>query len=106
VTGWRSDARPWRIALIVAGGLLLSLQGCALATIPLNAAATTSVVDRQNRATTQIAQMNCSQLRARWAELERNRLGRFNPLGTWGQERAAIRAMLIDRRCRLPEGGS
>jgi hypothetical protein len=94
-----------KAALLTIAAMLLS--GCLGAVaIPLITtagvtAATSTSVDRTVSYAERTTRMNCRQLRSEYARLQRDALGRANPLGGWAGRRAAIVSAASNRGCSL-----
>lgn len=77
-----------RIALVCLA--VVSLSGCVAVAIPLTAAASGAMSDRAISRTEDIAQMNCSELREKWAEVS-SPGAVFNPTRLIAAERSMVR---------------
>ncbi len=91
-----------------AGVLATSLSGC-LAAIAVPMVATTGALGASaasaNNAVDfgrETQRMNCNQLRAEYAKLQANQLGRFSPFGSWASRRAAVQSAADQKGCQLP----
>lgn len=104
----RKPART--LCTLVALGLATTLlSGCltaAAVAVPLittagMTAATNTSVDRTVSHAARVSRMNCGQLRTEYARLQRDTLGRVNPMGGWAGRRAAVVSAAADRGCNL-----
>lgn len=91
------------VAATVLGGCLGAMAVPLLTTAGATAV-TTTTIDRRNSYVARVSQMNCSQLRSEYARLERDTLGRVNPLapGDWSARRTAVLSVASERGCTLP----
>lgn len=86
------------LRIVLATLVAVGLSGCVAATIPLNAAAGAAISDRAISRTEGITQLNCAQLRERWAEASSP--GAFlNPTRLVAAERSLIRTTAQHRGC-------
>lgn len=87
-------------AVILLSGSLAILSACTLATIPLNTALTGAVVNNATARAEEIPNMNCTQLRQRWANLQSS-LTLMNPTRLSSAERSLVRQTAARRGCSL-----
>ncbi len=78
------------------------LEGCALATIPLNIAATNAAMGNQPSTNYMITRMNCTQLREQWGKTTSSPIGLINPFVSRARQQATLKAAMQRKGCRLP----
>ncbi len=86
----------------------MSLSGClgAAVAVPVAAGAGTTMAgnvhtDKAQSYTAKTRGMSCNQLRAEWARVDKDTLGKANPLGNWSVKRTAVRSTADNKGCRL-----
>lgn len=86
------------LALALTG--CVALNGCALATIPLTMAASNAITDNTMSRAEAIPNMNCAQLRERWASIQ-SPLAMANPFQMTAAERSLVRQTASRKGCGL-----
>ena len=92
---------------LVLGAVVTSLSGCLAAmAVPLATtagvtAATNASADRAMNHSARVRRMSCSSLRAEYARLEKDAVGRMNPFSQWAVRRASVKSAAARKGCRL-----
>ncbi len=97
--------RVVRLALL--GATVSSLSGC-LAAMAIPLATTAGVTAAANKSAdsltehgVQVTHMSCSALRAEYARLEKDAVGKMNPFGNWAARRSMVKSVAAQKGCRL-----